>query len=133
MQYLIILFATLVGTIFITPYFIELFNRIKIVDLPDGMRKLHSTPVPRMGGLLIFIVFLTSIFIFYGDINSIKYYLFGIIVVFALGAYDDLLGTGYLLKFIYQAFNPKEHNWITFCRTCLLILTVVNQLKQSGI
>ena len=102
MQYLIIFFATLVGTIFITPYFIDLFNKIKIVDIPDGNRKLHTTPVPRLGGLLIFLVFLTSIFIFYGDINSIKYYLFGAIVIFSLGAYDDLLGTGWLLKFVYQ-------------------------------
>lgn len=102
MQYLIIFFATLVGTIFITPYFIDLFNKIKIVDIPDGKRKLHSTPVPQMGGLLIFLVFLTSIFIFYGDINSIKYYLFGAIVIFSLGAYDDLLGIGWLLKFVYQ-------------------------------
>jgi UDP-GlcNAc:undecaprenyl-phosphate GlcNAc-1-phosphate transferase len=102
MQYLIIFFATLVGTIFLTPYFIDLFNKIKIVDIPDGNRKLHSTPVPRMGGLLIFLIFLTSIFIFYGDINSIKYYLFGAIVIFTLGAYDDLLGIGWLLKFVYQ-------------------------------
>jgi len=102
MQYLIIFFTTLVGSIFITPPIIDLFNKIKIVDTPDGKRKLHSTPVPRMGGLLIFLVFLTSIFIFYGDINSIRYYLFGAIVIFSLGAYDDLLGTGWLLKFVYQ-------------------------------
>ena len=102
MQYLIILFATLVGTIFIAPYFIELFNKIKIVDLPDGMRKLHSTPVPRMGGLLIFLVFIASLFIFYGDINSVKFYLFGIIIIFTLGAYDDLLGTNWSIKFLYQ-------------------------------
>ena len=92
----------MVGTIFITPPFIDLFNRIKIVDIPDGKRKLHSAPVPRMGGLLIFLIFLTSIFVFYGDINSIKYYLFGAIVIFSLGAYDDLLGSGWLLKFVYQ-------------------------------
>lgn len=92
----------MVGTIFITPPFIDLFNRIKIVDVPDGKRKLHPAPVPRMGGLLIFLIFLTSIFVFYGDINSIKYYLFGAIVIFSLGAYDDLLGSGWLLKFIYQ-------------------------------
>jgi len=102
MQYLIIFFTTLVGSIFITPPIIDLFNKIKIVDTPDGKRKLHSTAVPRMGGLLIFLVFLTSIFIFYGDINSIRYYLFGAIVIFSLGAYDDLLGTGWLLKFVYQ-------------------------------
>lgn len=102
MQYLIIFFTTLVGTIFITPPIIDLFNKIKIVDIPDGKRKLHSTPVPRMGGLLIFLIFLTSIFIFYGDINSIKYYLFGAIIIFSLGAYDDLLGIGWLVKFVYQ-------------------------------
>lgn len=102
MQYLIIFFSTLVGTIFLTPYFIDIFNKIKIIDLPDGKRKLHTTPVPRMGGLLIFLIFMASIFIFYGDINSIKFYLFGAIVIFTLGAYDDLLGTGWLLKFIYQ-------------------------------
>lgn len=102
MQYLIIFFATLVGTIFITPYFIDVLNKVKIVDLPDGLRKLHTTPVPRMGGLLIFLVFISSLFIFYGDINSIKFYLFGVIIVFALGAYDDLLGTGWMLKFLYQ-------------------------------
>src|SRR3972149_5029866 len=102
MQYLIIFFATMVGTIFITPPFIDLFDKIKIVDIPDGKRKLHSTPVPRMGGLLIFLIFLTSIFVFYGDINSIKYYLFGAIVIFTLGAYDDLLGSGWLVKFVYQ-------------------------------
>lgn len=102
MQYLIILFATLVGTIFITPYFIDLFNKIKLVDIPDGIRKLHSVPVPRMGGLLIFLVFFISIFIFYGNINDIRYYLFGAIIIFAVGAYDDLLGTSWLLKFIYQ-------------------------------
>lgn len=102
MQYLIILFATLVGTIFITPYFIDLFNKIKLVDVPDGLRKLHSVPVPRMGGLLIFLVFFISIFIFYGNINDIRYYLFGAIIIFTVGAYDDLLGTSWLIKFIYQ-------------------------------
>ena len=103
MQYLIIFFTTLVGTILLTPYVIDLFNKIKIVDVPDGKRKLHSAPVPRMGGLLIFIIFLVSVFIFYGDINSIKYYLFGAIVIFSLGAYDDLFGTRWPVKFIYQS------------------------------
>jgi len=98
----------MVGTIFITPPFIDLFNRIKIVDIPDGKRKLHSAPVPRMGGLLLFLIFLTSIFVFYGDINSIKYYLFGAIVIFSLGAYDDLLGSGWLLKFVYQTVAASQ-------------------------
>jgi len=102
MQYLIISFATLVGTIFITPYFIDLFNKIKIVDQPDGKRKLHALAVPRTGGLLIFLVLITSLFVFYGELNLVKFFVFGAIVVFALGAYDDFLGAGWLLKFVYQ-------------------------------
>ena len=102
MQYLIILFFSLVVTILVTPYFIDLLNKIKIVDQPDGRRKLHATPVPRLGGLLIFIALFTSLFIFYGDLNAIKYFLFGAIIIFTLGAYDDLIGARWYLKFIYQ-------------------------------
>ena len=119
MQYLIIFFSTLVGTILITPYFIDLFNKIRIVDIPDGNRKLHTTPVPRLGGLLIFLVFLTSIFVFYNDINSIKYYLFGAIIIFSVGAYDDLLGTGWALKFVYQTIAA-----------CLLLLYLIPQISS---
>ena len=107
MHYLIISFATLVGTIFITPYIIDLFTKIKIVDQPDGKRKLHALAVPRMGGLLIFLVLITSLFVFYGELNSIKFFLFGAVVVFTLGAYDDFLGAGWLLKFVYQFISAS--------------------------
>ena len=102
MQYLIILFAALVGVVFITPYFIELLSKINVTDLPDGKRKLHQSPVPRLGGLLIFLTVIAWIFIFYGDLNSIKFFLFGVIVIFSIGAYDDLLGVNWYIKFIFQ-------------------------------
>lgn len=102
MQYLIISFAALVGTVFISPYFIGLFNRINVIDLPDGERKLHESPVPRLGGILIFLIVTTSIFIFFGDLNSIKYFLFGSITILAVGTYDDFFGASWYLKFIYQ-------------------------------
>ena len=104
MQYLIISFATLVVTVFITPYFINLFNKIKIVDLPDSERKVHSSPIPRMGGIIIFTIVTTFLCIFYGDINSIKFFIFGGIVIIAVGTYDDLFNAGWSLKFVYQAF-----------------------------
>lgn len=37
----------------LTPLCRDLFLRFKLVDLPDGGRKAHKTPVPRIGGLAI--------------------------------------------------------------------------------
>jgi len=103
MQYILISFAALVVTVFITPYFIELFSKIKIVDLPDGKRKVHTSPKPRMGGIIIFMVVISFLFIFYGDLNSIKFFMFGCVIIIALGTYDDLFSAGWLLKFLYQS------------------------------
>jgi len=125
MQYLIILFFSLVVTILVTPHFIDLLNKIKIVDQPDGRRKLQDTPVPRLGGLLIFIALFTSIFIFYSDLNSIKYFLFGAIIIFTLGAYDDLIGAKWYLKFIYQLLASSM--------LMIMIVPQISTLKLFGI
>ena len=37
----------------LTPIFRDIFLKLKLVDLPDGDRKLHSKPIPRIGGLPI--------------------------------------------------------------------------------
>jgi len=103
MQYLIVSFAALVITVFITPYFIGILNKIRIIDEPDGKRKVHSLAMPRMGGAIIFIVVISFLFIFYGDINSIRYFLFGTVIIFGLGSFDDLFGTVWSLKFLYQS------------------------------
>ena len=125
MQYIIISFAALVVTVFITPYFINLLNKIKVIDLPDGARKVHTSPIPRLGGLIIFAVVATFLFIFYGDINSIKFFIFGGIVIISLGTYDDLFGAGWPLKFLYQGFAS----------VCLLIYLVpkFSELRFFGI
>jgi UDP-GlcNAc:undecaprenyl-phosphate/decaprenyl-phosphate GlcNAc-1-phosphate transferase len=118
MQYLIILFAALVGTVFITPYYISLLNKVNVIDLPDGKRKLHSSPVPRMGGFLIFLIVTTSLFIFYGDLTSIKFFLFGSTVIVTIGAYDDLLGASWYTKFVYQTLSA-----------ILLLLVIMPQIS----
>jgi UDP-GlcNAc:undecaprenyl-phosphate GlcNAc-1-phosphate transferase len=107
MQYLIISFTTLVVTILVTPYFTDILNRVKIVDQPDGKRKIHTSPVPRMGGVLIFAVLITALFIFYADFSTIKIFLFGTIIIFILGVYDDLMGAGWLVKFVYQIVSAS--------------------------
>jgi len=43
--------ASLVLSLLLTPLFRNLFARLGWVDRPDGARKLHTRPVPRLGGV----------------------------------------------------------------------------------
>jgi len=125
MQYIIISFAALVVTVFITPYFIELLNRVKVIDLPDGARKIHTFPTPRMGGIIIFTIVIVFLFIFYADINSVKFLIFGGIIIIAVGTFDDLLGAGWLLKFLYQGFAAA----------CILVhlIPIISEVRFFGL
>ena len=44
----------------VVPYIIELANMIGAIDVPEDGRRVHKTPIPRIGGLAIFIGFLIS-------------------------------------------------------------------------
>ncbi|MBI3577952.1 MAG: hypothetical protein HY089_00910, partial [Ignavibacteriales bacterium] len=51
-------------SLILTPGVIRLANFIGAIDHPDE-RKVHSHPIPRLGGVAIFISFLSSLVIFY--------------------------------------------------------------------
>ena len=52
--YSLILILAFSSVYLITPYIIKLSNKRKIYDIPD-FRKKHILPIPRMGGLAIFL------------------------------------------------------------------------------
>ena len=92
MLYLIIAFSSLLFTIFITPYFIQYLNKIRIVDTPGDKRRIHSYPVPRLGGMIVYIVTMVSISVFFRDLNTIKIFIAASVVIFSLGIIDDIVG-----------------------------------------
>ena len=47
-----------------TPAVKMLAIKIKAVDVPKDNRRMHKTPIPRLGGLAIFIGFMVSILLF---------------------------------------------------------------------
>jgi UDP-GlcNAc:undecaprenyl-phosphate GlcNAc-1-phosphate transferase len=50
---------------FATTPLVKLFaNRIGAIDVPKDGRRVHKKPIPRLGGLAIFIAFLLSIVLF---------------------------------------------------------------------
>ncbi len=87
----------------LTPIFRDLFSKAGLLDRPDDVRKLHLSPVPRVGGIPIVLACAGSfglLYCFFGAQNKI-YIQHGQIlhavlpataVIFAVGLLDDLLG-----------------------------------------
>ena len=87
----------------LTPLVRWLAYRLKLVDEPDGDRKFHDKPVPRVGGIAIAIAFFVPILgLFFIDNGVSEAYLanpnqvFGLIggsiFTIALGLWDDVKG-----------------------------------------
>ncbi|MCX6149932.1 MAG: MraY family glycosyltransferase [Ignavibacteriales bacterium] len=103
MNFLLIFFTSLIFTIFFTPYFIAYLQKSKVVDLP-GNRRIHTAIVPRMGGLLIFLVASVMILTFSENLNSIRLIIIAANIILLVGIFDDILGLDYSAKFIMQLF-----------------------------
>ena len=101
MTYLLIFFTSLIATIFLTPYLITFLKKSKIVDYPGG-RKIHTEVMPRMGGLIIFVIVLVMINAFVEDFNSVKLLIVSATVLVFSGIIDDVLGLNNFIKFIIQ-------------------------------
>lgn len=101
MTYLLVFVASFITTIFLTPYFISILKKASIVDVPGG-RKLHSETIPRMGGLVIFLVVLTIMNAFVQDFDAIKLLLVSSTILILVGIIDDVIGLDSFIKFIFQ-------------------------------
>ncbi len=101
MIYLLVFFTSFIATLFLTPYFISLLKKASIVDIPGG-RKLHSSKIPRMGGLIIFIVVLAILNTFIDNFESLELILISITILILSGIIDDVIGLNSFIKFILQ-------------------------------
>jgi len=124
----------------LTPMVIRLAHRFGAVDRP-GSRKIHTTPVPRLGGLAVFGAFLAGLaFAAYQDlprtftlIRPSVYWamLAGAIILFVLGLIDDLLGVGYAGKFSIQ-FAAAIAVWFAGFRIELIAIGTPGDGWQLG-
>ena len=120
MNYVFLLTAWLLALVLgmaIVPKILLISYKKRLFDIPDG-RKVHTIPVPRLGGLSFFPVILITMCLMLG----IRYYLgypienlspyvvlyeflffaVGITMLYLTGVTDDLIGVGYRYKFLVQ-------------------------------
>jgi UDP-GlcNAc:undecaprenyl-phosphate GlcNAc-1-phosphate transferase len=96
----------------VTPWVIALGNRWGAVDSP-GPRKIHTEPVPRIGGISIFVAFMvgTSYAAFASGFLPSNFSVKGAywgsltaaaLVIFLMGLVDDVRGLSFRWKFLVQ-------------------------------
>ena len=104
----------------IIPRILVISHKKRLYDIPDS-RKVHTTPVPRLGGLSFFPVILMSmalvmgfrLYLWSSDVSSLSLgmlheYLFlfvGMTLLYLVGVCDDLVGVGYRYKFVVQVVS----------------------------
>ena len=94
--------VALVISIASTPLVKKLAYRIGAIDMPNDERRIHKHPIPRLGGLAIFIGFMISV-IFLADITvQFRGILIGAVIIVAVGVLDDVMSLPALLKFVIQ-------------------------------
>ena len=85
-----------------TPAVKLLAHRVGAIDVPKDARRVHKSPIPRLGGLAIFVGFLVSVILFAGITQQIRGILIGAVIVVIVGAIDDIRPLRAYIKFIIQ-------------------------------
>jgi len=93
--------VALVVTMVLIPPIMKWADKIGAIDLPDA-RKVHTTAIPRVGGIAMLVGSFLSI-IFWAQLdNQIIALLIGFGILFFFGIWDDRCDLNYKIKFLGQ-------------------------------
>ena len=96
------LLVALVVSFLMTPVVKTFAYKVGAIDVPKDARRMHKVPIPRLGGLAIFIGFIVSILLFVKITPEMKSILLGAVIIVVLGVVDDIMALPALLKFVVQ-------------------------------
>lgn len=87
-----------------TPLVKSLAYKVGAIDVPKDGRRMHKVPIPRLGGLAIFLAFLLSTLLFAEIDRQMQGILMGAVIIVILGVMDDIMTLKALPKFFVQIF-----------------------------
>ena len=98
---LALLVAALVSFL-MTPVVKTFAYKVGAIDVPKDARRVHDHPIPRMGGLAIFLGFILSVVLFVDISRQVQGILLGAVLIAACGAIDDIISLRAWIKLIVQ-------------------------------
>lgn len=97
------LVTALAVSLLATPLVKVLAQKMGAMDVPKDDRRMHHVPIPRMGGLAIFLGFLIASLAFLPEIDrGMRSILYGAVVIVILGVLDDRFTLRALPKLFVQ-------------------------------
>ncbi len=99
---LLALLVALIVSFLMTPVVKTFAYKVGAIDVPKDARRMHKVPIPRLGGLAIFIGFMVSMLLFVQITPEMRSILLGAVIIVVLGVVDDIMALPAMLKFIVQ-------------------------------
>ena len=98
----LIIFVTFLSSLI----FVEMMKRVavflKVLDYPNDKRKIHTKPMPLLGGIGIFLSFLLSYMLFAPKNNLMLSILISAFLIMLLGLFDDMTKSETPMPNIYK-------------------------------
>ena len=98
----IALVAALIISFAATPVVKAFAQKVGAIDIPKDERRVHNHPIPRLGGLAIFLGFILSVVLFAEISRQVQGILLGSVLIVVLGVIDDIVPLRAIVKFIGQ-------------------------------
>ena len=90
------------GSFLMTPPVKSFAEKVGAIDVPKDERRVHNHPIPRMGGLAIFIGFVISLLCFVPMTTPVMGMLIGAVIIAVMGAVDDIVSLNAWIKLAVQ-------------------------------
>lgn len=101
MEYAKIVLFVFIVVALVMPVIIKIAHHVNALDMPNE-RKVHKEPMPRMGGLAIFIGFLVGYMLFCNQTVQMNSILIGSFFIILIGIFDDIKPLSPSIKFCGQ-------------------------------
>jgi UDP-GlcNAc:undecaprenyl-phosphate GlcNAc-1-phosphate transferase len=85
-----------------TPFVIKLAKRVGAIDVPKDNRRVHTVPIPRLGGIAIFIGFMAAVLVTFKMDTRLMSVLAGAAIIVTMGYFDDIKPLPAKVKLLVQ-------------------------------
>lgn len=137
-------------TMVLIPPLLRVAGRLHFLDQPSA-RKVHSRPVPRIGGLAMVVGTLLPLAVVLNPTSTVIAFMVGAVILLVFGTWDDRRDLDYRLKFLGQllaiavvvfagdvriesvTLDARESlpEWIALPLTILFLLGITNAINLS--
>ena len=101
-QIMLAILAAFVISFAATPIVKSFAQHVGAIDVPKDARRVHTHPIPRLGGLAIFLGFILSVVLFADITRQVQGILLGAVIIVIVGVIDDIVPLSAIIKLVVQ-------------------------------